>query len=58
MLKITFIKFIKYLLVSVDVIIEDRLDDSKYKSIKISRNKIVKILIKSRSRNLFRFKKV
>ena len=33
---------------------EDKIDGSKYKSIKKNRNKIVKILAKSKSRNLYK----
>ena len=56
----------EYLLVLVNIVEKDEVTSSKYKNIKKSGNKMVKILIrlkslilfKFRSRNLFRFKKI
>lgn len=45
-LKIILIKSIKYLLVLIYIIEKDRVIDNKYQSIKTSRNKMVKILVK------------
>ena len=54
------------MLVFINIVKEDKIDNNEYKSIKKIRNKMVKILAKlkslnlskSRSKNLFRFKKV
>ena len=48
MLKITPTKFVKYLLVFVDIIEKDEISSNKYRSIRKNRNKIIKISAKSK----------
>ena len=65
-LQTTLTKYTWYLLPSLNIVKEDEFGSDKYKSIRKSRNEIVKMLAKlkswnlakSRSKNLLRFKKV
>ena len=49
MFKTTLIKYIKYLLILRDEVKKDKINGNKYKNIKKSRNKIVKILANLKS---------
>ena len=56
MFKTILTKFTKYLLTLINTFEDDGFDNNKHKSIKKSRNKMIKILTKLKSRNLFKFK--
>ena len=43
------------MLIFVNLVKEEKVDNSKYRSIKKSRNQIIKILDKSKSRNFIKF---
>lgn len=55
-LKITFKKFAKYLLVLINTFEEDEIGDVEQKNMRKSENKIVKLLAKSKSWNLYKFR--
>ena len=65
-LRVTLIISIKYLSILLDIVKKDKVGGNKYKRVRKSRNKIVKILAKPKSwnlpklkfENLFKHKKV